>query len=89
MTGRVLIIEPDEARRASIVAALSGAYLESAEPGGPVDLVIADEAAESEPRARSRAHGGAPILLIGAEGGAARAFAAGADDFLRRPAEPR
>lgn len=89
MTGRVLVIERDETRRAALSAALAGAYLELVEPSGPVDLVVADESAEVEPRALSLAHGGAPVLLIGTEGGAARAFATGADDFLRRPAEPR
>ncbi len=89
MAGRVSIVEPDDARRAAISAALSVAYIEEAEAGGPADLVIADEGAGEAPAALKARHGGAPVLFIGPAGGAARAFAEGADDFLARPAEPR
>ncbi|MEX2519206.1 MAG: diguanylate cyclase, partial [Paracoccaceae bacterium] len=96
MSGRILIIDPDEARRGALTALLRRAYFDVCAVAvtpetveSPPDLLIA--AADTggiDPSALRSRFGAAPVLLI-AGAGARAAFLAGADDWLSRPAEAR
>lgn len=102
MSGRILIIDPDVARRNTLHASLKAAYFDvSAEADAPEavdflpDLVIAadndGDGRGADPIALKAGFGAAAVLLIAGERGpgARDALNAGADDWLRWPAEAR
>lgn len=97
MPGRIHIIDPDEARRSSLRAALEGAYftvmegeadIGLSEGAGP-DLIIIDESA-----ARADAAPETPVILTARRAGADMSglfarLGRGVDDILLYPFDPR